>query len=377
MRDICTTPKIAIIFFAFRILSTAGTVRPAEAQTISSKADPELSVVGSLPIQNTHVVDRSKQEGNTPDQQIPGHINGTIVDQTGAVSVGAHVRLTKEAESSTKDVFSGDNGQFSFDYVAAGPFQLTITYTGFSTQVVSGVLRPGQTYIVPAIALTVAAAVTDVRVGLASVEVAQVQVKEQEKQRVLGLIPNFLVSYVPDAAPLTPKLKFRLAWKSSVDPVTFLGVAALAGIEHGSGDFEGYGQGVQGYAKRFGASYANDFIGTFMGSAIFPSLLKQDPRYFYQGNGSFRSRLLHAISNSVVCIGDNGRTQPNYSSVLGGFAAGGIAYLYYPSSDRDGAGLFFENAVIKLGESSVAGVFQEFVIPKFTPHLRRRKQDQP
>ena len=307
-----------------------------------------------------------------------GHIVGTILDPTGAVSVGAHVRLNRQDQSAeAKEVLSGDNGQFAFDDVVPGPFELTITSEGFSSQVVSGVLRAGQTYIVPEIRLAVATAVTEVQVGLTSVEVAQVQVQEQEKQRVLGFIPNFFVSYMPDAAALTPKLKFQLAWKSSIDPVTFLGVAALAGIEHGADEFSAYGQGFEGYAKRFGASYANDFMGTFMGSAMFPSLLKQDPRYFYKGTGTVRSRLLHALANSVICRGDNGKSQLNYSGILGGFAAGGISYLYYPSSAHDSVGPFFVNAAIKLGESSVAGVFQEFVIPKFTPRYRGRKPKQP
>ena len=320
-----------------------------------------------------------KAEALEPSRGSPfGHIVGTILDATGAVSVGAHVRLDQKDESSRKEErLSGDNGQFAFDDVAPGPFQLTITSDGFSSQVFSGVVRAGQTYIVPAIMLAVATAVTQVKVGLNPVEVAQQQVQEQEKQRVLAVIPNFFVSYAPDAVPLTPKLKFRLAWKSSIDPVTFLGVAVLAGIEHGADEFSGYGQGAQGYAKRFGASYANDFIGTFMGSAIFPSLLKQDPRYFYRGEGTFQSRLLHALANSLICKGDNGQTQPNYSSVLGGFAAGAISYIYYPSSARDGVGPFFLNSAIKLGESSVAGIFQEFVIPKFTPHLRTRKRKHP
>ena len=301
----------------------------------------------------------------------PGIITGTIVDQTGAVSTGASIRLMRDGRV-LQETPSGNNGQFSFSHVDPGSFQLTITSTGFATHTFAGNLRPGETVIVPAIVLTVAGAVTQVRVGLSPVEVAQAQVKEQEKQRVLGIIPNFYVSYEPNAVPLTPRLKFQLAWRSSIDPVTFLGVATLAGIAHGTDDLDAYGQGAQGYVKRFGALYANDFIGTFIGSAMLPSLLKQDPRYFYRGKGSIASRLGYALANAVICKGDNGRWQPNYSGVLGSLATGGISYLYYPASDRQGAGLFFTNALIKAGENSVAGVFQEFVIPRFTPHLRHK-----
>jgi hypothetical protein len=276
-----------------------------------------------------------------------------------------------------KETSSGENGQFAFSHIAPGSFQLTITSTGFAAHTFSGELTAGQTFIVPAIVLNVASAVTQVRVGLSPVEVAQAQVKEQEKQRVLGFIPNFYVSYESDAVPLTTRLKFELAWHSSIDPVTFLGVATLAGIAHGTNDLDGYGQGAQGYAKRFGALYADDFIGTLVGSAMLTSLLKQDPRYFYRGKGSFGSRLGYSLANAAICKGDNGHWQPNYSGILGSLAAGGISYLYYPASDRHGPGLFFTNALIKAGENSVAGVFQEFVIPKFTPHLRHKKQPQP
>lgn len=305
-----------------------------------------------------------------------GIITGTIVDQMGAVSSGAHIRLTRD-DKTLQETFSGNNGQFAFSHIAPGLFQLTITATGFATHTFSGKLDPGETFIVPAIVLNVASAVTQVRVGLSAVEVAQAQVKEQEKQRVLGFIPNFYVSYVPNAAPLTARLKFELAWRSSVDPITFLGVATLAGIAQGTNGLDGYGQGAQGYAKRFGALYADDFIGTFIGSAMLTSLFKQDPRYFYKGKGSFGSRLGYSLANAVICKGDNGRWQPNYSGILGSLATGGISYLYYPASDREGAGLFFTNALIKAGENSVAGVFQEFVIPRFTPHLRHKKKPLP
>lgn len=319
----------------------------------------------------------SLQSPHSNQRSDTGIITGTIVDQMGAVSVGAPVRLEYQGHL-LQETSSGTNGQFSFSHVPPGPFRLTITAPGFAVHTFSGNLAAvGQTFIVPAIVLTVADATTEVRVGLSPVEVAQAQVKEQEKQRVLGVIPNFYVSYEPNAVPLTPRLKFELAWHSSVDPVTFLGVATLAGIAHGTNDLEGYGQGAQGYAKRFGALYADDFMGTFIGSAMLTSLFKQDPRYFYRGKGSVGSRLGHALANAAICRGDNGNLQPNYSGILGSLATGGISYLYYPASDRHGAGLFFTNALIKAGEDSVAGVFQEFVIPKFTPHLRRKKQPTP
>ena len=266
-------------------------------------------------------------------------------------------------------MLSGDDGQFSFANIAPGPFQLTITSAGFATQTFSGILHSGEIYIVPQIALAVATAITEVQVGLSPTEVAEEQIKDEEKQRVLGVIPNFYVSYVPNAVPLTSKQKFKLAWKTAVDPVTFVLTGAVAGVEQAQNHFSGYGQGAQGYAKRYGAGYADTVTGTFIGGAILPSLLKQDPRYFYKGTGSKRSRILYAIANSVICKGDNGRWQPNYSSILGSLAAGGISNLYYPAQDRNGAGLTFENAVIGIGATAAANLLQEFVIRKLTPNV--------
>jgi len=302
-----------------------------------------------------------------PGPQIPGSISGTVVDQSGAVVAGAQVKLTGENRRPIADAISGSDGQFSLTNVAPGPFQLTITAAGFATQTSSGTLHAGENYILPGFALAVATAVTDVEVGVSQTEVATEQLKVEEKQRVLGVLPNFYVSYIPNAAPLDAKQKFKLAARTVVDPFTFVFVAGAAGVEQAQNHFRGYGQGAQGYAKRFGAGYADTVAGTFVGSAILPALLKQDPRYFYKGTGSTPSRLAYAIANAVICKGDNRRWQVNYSNILGNMAAGGISNLYYPAQDRDGAGLTFENAAIGIGASAIANVFQEFVIRKLTP----------
>jgi hypothetical protein len=181
------------------------------------------------------------------------------------------------------------------------------------------------------------------------------------------------VTYDPNPVPLTSKQKFGLAWKASIDPVNFVLTGATAGIEQALNDFDGYGQGAQGYAKRYGASYADLLSGTFIGGAILPSLLKQDPRYFYKGTGSKRSRILYALASSVICKGDNGRWQTNYSNILGSFAAGGISNLYYPAKDREGTELTFENGLIGIGATSAANLMQEFIVRKFTPKLPKRE----
>jgi hypothetical protein len=322
--------------------------------------------------------------GAAVDPPLPGSIHGTVGDRSGAVVAGARVRLTRDVQAlenqaskdqtlkdqnQSQEVISDGNGQFSFANVGPGVFQLTVSAAGFATQTSSGILHAGEMQTVPQIALDVATAVTDVQVSLTRVEVAEEEIKVEEKQRVLGVIPNFYVSYIPDAVPLTSKQKFNLAWKTVIDPVTIVLVGGVAGVEQAENHFSGYGQGAQGYGKRFGAGYADTLTGTFIGAAILPSLLKQDPRYFYKGTGSMESRALYAIANSVICKGDNGHWQTNYSNILGSLAAGGISNLYYPAQDRDGAGLTFANAGIGLGATAIANLFQEFVVKKFTPRI--------
>jgi len=300
-----------------------------------------------------------------------GSISGTVIDQSGAVVAGAKVALTREDRSPGQNVLSGADGQFSFVNVAPGPFRLTITSAGFTTQTSSGLLRPGEIDTIAPIALEVATNVTEIQVGIPPVEVAEEQMKVEEKQRVLGAIPNFYVSYVPNAAPLNSRQKFRLALKSVLDPFTLMVVAGTAGVQQGQNHFREYGQGTEGYAKRFGAVYADTITSTFIGGALLPSILKQDPRYFYKGTGSTTSRFLYAVANALICKGDNGRWQPNYSNILGNLAAGGISNLYYPPSDREGAELTFENAGIGIGATAATNLLQEFLIRKLTPKSRK------
>ena len=310
-----------------------------------------------------------------PASQGSGSISGTVVDGTGALAVGAKVQLTRDDKTPAQEVVSGDNGDYAFSGVPSGPFHITVTASGFTTGNFSGQLNPGQVVVVPKITISLANAVTVVKVGGDSEEVAEEEIHEALQQRVFGFIPNFYVSYIPDAAPLHAKQKFYLAWRSNIDPITIVGAGFLAGLEQASDDFPGYGQGAQGYAKRFGASYADVFIGTFMDSAVLTTLFKQDPRYFYQGTGTTKSRLWHAISNAVICKGDNKQTQVNYSAIVGAFATGGISYLYYPASDR-GIGLLMQNAAVRIGLGSVAGIFQEFVLQRYTSRARQRDPSQ-
>lgn len=278
---------------------------------------------------------------------------------------GATVKLSREGQSLSADVTSDSDGQFFFGGITPGDFQLTVTSAGFAAQTCAGTLHAGEDYVVPPVALAVASSASEVKVSMTPIEIAEAEIKDEEKQRVLGVIPNFYVTYNHAAVPLHARQKFELAWKATIDPVNFGLTGVIAGIQQATNSFSGYGQGAQGYGKRYGAAYADSVTGTFIGSAILPSLLKQDPRYFYKGTGSRHTRLFYAIANAVICKGDNGHWQPNYSAVMGSFAAGGISNLYYPESDRD-AIITVENSLIGIGASAANNVLQEFVIRKLT-----------
>ena len=315
--------------------------------------------------------------GRTAEEKAPGSISGVVVDQSGAVVAGARVKLTRESPAASQEILTGEDGQFSFFNVAPGTFQLSITMPGFATKTSSGVLQSGNNYTVLQITLVVAASTAEVQVLPSRVEVAEDQIKAEEKQRVLGVIPNFYVSYDHHAVPLTSRQKFELAWKTVIDPVNFGITGVIAGIQQADNDFSGYGQGAAGYGRRYGAAYGDFLTGTYIGSAILPSLLKQDPRYFYKGTGTVRSRILYAVANAVICKGDNGNWQPNYSSILGSLASGGISNLYYPAKNRNGADLTFENALIGIGATAAANILQEFVIKKFTPSAASHESSKP
>jgi hypothetical protein len=352
----------ALVVLAFLVLRCS----PGLAQT-ATQIDP------SQP-QSIQAAAFASPQAPTPQ---PGSIGGTVVDQSGAIVAGAEVTLTRDNPSISEQATTGTDGQFLFVNIAPGPFRLAVTSAGFAAQTAAGNLRSGEIATVPEIVLMVAENVTEVRVGGSQVEVAAEQIKVEEKQRVLGAIPNFYVSYDPQAVSLDPKQKFQLAWKSIIDPFTFVVVGGTAGVQQAQDHFREYGQGSEGYAKRFGAVYADTVTSTFIGGAIFPSLLKQDPRYFYKGTGSRTSRALYAIAFAVRCKGDNGRWQLNYSGIMGSMAAAGISNLYYPPQDRDGFGLTVDNTAIGIGQSAITNLLQEFLIRKLTPKAPKNDPSKP
>lgn len=305
-------------------------------------------------------------ETGSGEQHNASTLIGTVTGVGGEVLGGATVTLIALATGNKQTQVTDSNGFVSF-VVAPGRYVMTATAPGFVVWRSDPLtLAPREFHEVLGMVLEKDTAVETVRVTATERELATQQVGAEEKQRILGVVPNFYVSYLANAAPLSAGQKFQLAWKSSIDPFNFAISGVQAGVEQAEGTYAGYGSGAEGYAKRYGAAFADGFNSTMIGGAVLPVLFRQDPRYYYRGHGSVASRALYAIATVAICKGDNGRWEPNYSFVLGNLAAGGISNLYYPASDRAGAELTLDNALIDTGLGAFNSLVEEFVLKKLT-----------
>ena len=320
---------------------------------------------------------QEQNNGDTSVAQASSAISGTLLDANGGTLANVRVTLTYAKDAAERTSLSGSGGEFSFRDLPAGNFKLTVTAQGMEPFVLPDImLRENEVRQLPPISMAIASTTTEVQVVVTQTALAQEQVKAAEHQRVFGVLPNFYSSYIWNAAPLNPRQKFDLAFHSLTDPIEFVGTGVIAGAEQANNTFSGYGQGAEGYAKRYGAAYADDVLGKLIGSAILPSLIHQDPRYFYKGSGSVRSRVFYAISRALVTRGDNGQAQPNYSGLLGSIAAGGLANLYYPRSDR-GLGLTLGDASVGIAGRAADNLIREFLLRRLTPNIPDYEKGKP
>jgi len=294
-----------------------------------------------------------------------GSILGTVVDTSDDPVPDATVVLQGPTGDSHK-VITRDDGSFAFHNVTAGiAYQVTITAEGFAEWNSSITVEPGQEKTITDIKLRILAVQRAVTVSYSEKEVAAQQFKAEEQQRVLRFIPNLYVTYEPHPEPLTTGMKFHLAYKSLTSPVFFGRVVGWAGVEQAADTPGQWRQGAEGYGKRVGAGFADATTAGLIGNAILPSLLHQDPRYFYQGAGTKKSRALHAVLATVICKGDNGAWQPNYSALGGSLISYSISTAYYPSADRN-AEHVFRGFGIDIGLHVAGSLAQEFILSKFT-----------
>ena len=187
-----------------------------------------------------------------------------------------------------------------------------------------------------------------------------------EDKRILWIFTNHRTTDDSEKlSKLTPGGKFAIAWADGTDRAIFFQTAFLSGIGQGSNSNPSFGQGVEGYAKRFGTTYADFAVENLMTEGVFPALLHQDPRYFRRGEGTTRSRLSYAMSRLFFTRGDSGSNQFNYSEIMGAAASVAISNAYYP--DGRTAGNNIGKYTEQLGFDAASNVLKEF-----WPDLKRK-----
>ncbi|GAC1420667.1 MAG: hypothetical protein NVSMB62_14820 [Acidobacteriaceae bacterium] len=278
----------------------------------------------------------------------------------------AGITLSAPGKTAVHTANTDQDGTFTFTDLPAGQYRLIIAPSGLEPYTSPEFpVHPGATVTLPPIALRVSTT-TSVNVVATEDQVAVAEIHMQEKQRVFGVFPNFYTSYIWTAQPMPTAQKYKLAGRALIDPFTFLIVAGLASAEQYNGTYPGYGPGIEGYGQRFGAALADATTSRILGSAILPSILHQDPRYFYQGSGGVTSRTLHAFASTFVTRGDNGRNQPNYSHLLGSLVAGAVSNAYHPESSR-GTKQTFQTFGITVTGNLIGNLFREFVLRSLEP----------
>lgn len=184
--------------------------------------------------------------------------------------------------------------------------------------------------------------------------------RREQSQKILGVVPQYSVTSRHNAPPLTADQKFHLMLKSTVNPFEFVATGLQAGLSQAEDEFPAYGQGAEGFGKRYGAAYADQATSNFFSNYAYPVLFKEDPRYFRLGEGSIPHRILYSLEQEFEAVRDTDhRREFNLSNVLGAFTSGAISNAYYPQADR-GFGNTMSRSAIALTYGSVGGLVDEF-----------------
>jgi hypothetical protein len=196
---------------------------------------------------------------------------------------------------------------------------------------------------------------------------------KKSNDRMFYVMPNYLTvdgqSQVP---PVTWKEKFSMAAKGSFDPYEFTIVGIVAGIHQAANSDPGFGQGFKGYAKRYGAAFADQVDGNIMVGGLFPTILKIDPRYYRLGRGSFAHRFGYAIDRIFIARKDSGSHMFNIPEFAGNAAAIGISNVYYPAADRNFSGNINDWGT-QMGLDAFGNELKEFW-PDIHAYLQRRQE---
>jgi hypothetical protein len=265
--------------------------------------------------------------------QATGSIQGKVTDSSGTPILGAVVAVQSPDENSHLTATDAD-GTFQIASLPPGSYSVKISASGMSdwTAAADVPASPAPESKPLLAVMQVAPVVFSVTVGPSPEDVAAAELKHEEQQRVLGVLPNYFVAYGKHPAPLSARQKFHLSLKMLVDPATFAGVTITAGIQQRMNSYHQWGQGSEGFAKRFGAAYGTAATNLLITSAAAESIFHQDPRYFYSGEGTRAQRAWYAVKSAFRAKRDNGNWQPPYAGLIGAIAAAEISTHYYPGS---------------------------------------------
>lgn len=355
-----TLPLLAAFFpvtLAAQMLAPAAMpgYRPAVAATAATPGANEAGSPETLP--------------TAPSPGPFGIVRGRVL-YTDNTPVGSAELTLTPAQGPALHTTTEADGSFIFLHVASGPFRVDAAADGLRSDSIAETLSDTQSVELPALSLRVATVVTHVS-AISQEEAAERDVRQEETQRLFGAIPNFFIVYGGEAVPLSSRQKFRLSLRTLFDPTNLAVSAAIAGGEQASSSYGGFGKGAAGFARRFGASLGDASSGILLTGAILPSLFHQDPRYFYQGTGSVRSRFGYVLKNTVEQKGDNGRWQIGWSNLAGNAGAALLSNTYYPNQTDKWATLTGENFGLSIAGQGIANLLQEFVFARLTTHRQR------
>lgn len=303
---------------------------------------------------------------DAPQTESTGTITGRVLYSDTQPVSGAKVTL-QPASGPALQVDTDAAGGFLFLRVPAGPFRLKAESEGLAPASADGTLPAAGGLDVGPMVLEIAALVTRVN-AISEEQAAEEQVRQEEHQRIAGVIPNFFVVYDDQALPLSSGQKFRLSARTLFDPSTIAVSAIIAGGEQAANSYPGFGSGMRGYARRFGASYADGATGIMLSSWVLPTVLHQDPRFLYMRSGTLRARVGNVLRQAVEQKGDNGRWQPAWSNTLGGVGSALISTTYYPAQDRSRGTIAAENFGLGVLSQAIANTLQQFVFNHVTTH---------
>jgi hypothetical protein len=307
--------------------------------------------------------------GQSAIGQATGSIKGKVTDVSGGAVLGAVVTVESAEGSRNMTVTDGD-GAFQISSLTLGNYSVKVSAYGLADWTAANVptsVTPEANPLV--VVLQVAPTTTSVTVGVGPEEVAAEQLKQELKQRVLVVLPNFYVTYESHPAPLSFMQKFKLGSRLLIDPATFAGVGITAGLQQGTNSYRQFGQGMEGFGKRFAADYATTVSSILFTDVVAAQAFHQDPRYFYSGQGTKGQRAWYAVAGAFRTKGDNGKWQPPYSSLAGWIASAELSEVYLPGS-RTQYTLVARTLLFRFVGGVALNLAQEFFLNKLTRNAR-------